>query len=320
MPLNNLRDWDTSGQLSPYPTGAGSQGMSAIAALLKIFQQQQQDKALRTAAGGMMGGTQVPQGVDAGKLFSELALEKNKAFAPQAPNETQTLLDYISKQGGLSGVLSNATQEGTEMPGTTPAIPPVSQGAPSSDMLMRGLMSKKFGVPYESMATPEEKAETQQTKLEQSPFYQNQKNKRTEELISTSEQGKVQKDMIAQAQEATGKIPTGLGGRMKMWWNRMFDPENPVMAEWQKIKMVLTDAQLMNTAKTKGAISDREMALFARAAANDDIASIQAMKPVFDKLIKFIDAEKSAKTKSYKAIYKEDPSEFLGADDPLGIR
>ena len=319
MGLNNLSDWDRSGQLSPYPQSAGQQMVNPLMALIKMFQANQKDKALRQAAGGMMGGTEVPQGVDAGKLFSDLALEKNKTFAPQAPNETQQLLDFISKGQGMGGVLNNAAQPGSEMPGTVPAVPPVS-AAPSSDMLLRGIMSKKFGVPYEAMATPEEKIETQQTKLEQSPFYQNQKNKRTEELISTSEQGKVQKDMIAQAQGATGKIPTGIGGRMKMWWNKMFDPENPQMGEWQKIKMVLTDAQLMNTAKTKGAISDREMALFSRAAANDDIASIQAMKPVFEKLVKFIDMEKSSKVKSYKAIYKEDPSEFLGADDPLGIR
>jgi len=168
MPLNNLSDWDRSGTLSPYKTGAGSQVISGITALLQMLQQQKQDQALRAAAGSMMGGGQVPAGVDAGKLYSELALEKNKTFAPQAPNEMQTLIDFMSKgQGGIPGVLSNATQpsleNGTVMPGTEP--PP--SNLPPSDMLMRGIMSKKFGVPYEVMQTPEEGKKITQQKAEE---------------------------------------------------------------------------------------------------------------------------------------------------------
>jgi hypothetical protein len=162
MGLNNLSDWDRSGQLSPYPQSAGQQMVNPLMALIKMFQANQKDKALRQAAGGMMGGTEVPQGVDAGKLFSDLALEKNKTFAPQAPNETQQLLDFISKGQGMGGVLNNAAQPGSEMPGTVPAE---ASAAPSGDMLMRGLMSKKFGIPYESMATPEEKQLAQQDEL-----------------------------------------------------------------------------------------------------------------------------------------------------------
>jgi hypothetical protein len=94
----------------------------------------------------------------------------------------------------------------------------------------------------------------------------------------------------------------------------MADPNNPMLGKWQVIKGVLTDAQLMNTAKTKGAISDKEMALFATAAANDDIASLPRMLPVFDKLMAFMDAEEKAKKESFKKIYREDPNEFLGND------
>jgi hypothetical protein len=160
--------------------------------------------------------------------------------------------------------------------------------------------------------TEEERKILSKEKLEQSPFFQQAKAKRTEDLFSTLENNKVKREMISEAEKSTTKIPTGLGGKMKMWWNKMFDPENPTMGEWQKVKMVLTDAQLLNTAKTKGAISDSEMELFAKAAANDNISSVRAMKPVFDKLTKFIDSEERAKLKSYETIYNEDTGIFTG--------
>jgi hypothetical protein len=164
----------------------------------------------------------------------------------------------------------------------------------------------------EPIPTEEERQTASKEKLEASPFYQQNKAKRAEDLITTMETNKVKREMLANAQESAGKVPTGFGGRMKMWWNKMFDPENPQMEDWQKVKMVLTDAQLMNTAQTKGAISDREMELFSKAAANDDVASVKAMKPVFDKLTKFIDSEEMAKKKTYSALYGEEPSIFSG--------
>jgi len=168
------------------------------------------------------------------------------------------------------------------------------------------------GMSFKKQPTEEEKIQLAKEKIETSPMYQENKAKRIEDITNTLEQNKIKKEMIIQAQTATDKIPTGLGGKMAMWWNKMFDPENPTMGEWQKVKMVLTDAQLMNTANTKGAISDREMELFSKAAANDDIASISAMKPVFNKLIKFINAEEQGKIKSFKNIYNEDITPWAG--------
>ena len=168
------------------------------------------------------------------------------------------------------------------------------------------------GVNFERELTEEEKETAKKEKLETSPILEKVKQERTEKLITSIEENKVKKDMIEQAKEAATKIDTGLMGRGSMWWKKNFAPNDPMLAEWQKVKMVLTDAQLMNTAKTKGAISDREMDLFARAAANDDIASVQAMKPVFDKLLRFIDADEKSTINSFKQIYGKDLFKSLG--------
>jgi hypothetical protein len=298
-----LRDWNPEGTLSS-ARGAGKnaspteigQVISLITGLVGQGQQKKKDQQFRTAIKQEMG-IDVPQGVDAAKLYDTIMTEKIKA---QADPEKQMFNRMFGGMGGTPPTMPNDNA----MPGTTPAIPQ----APQIDQgqLMRGMMSKKFGVPYEQMMTPEEKKTAEDVKMTQSPSYQEKKAKRTEDLLSTLGQNKVQREMIASAQEATPRIPTGLGGKLQMWWNKMFDPNNPSMADWQKVKMVLTDAQLLNTAKTKGAISDREMALFSRAAANDDIASISAMGPVFNKLLRFIETDENAKIGTFGKLYGED--------------
>lgn len=139
---------------------------------------------------------------------------------------------------------------------------------------------------------------------------QNQKDKRTEDLITTIETNNVKREMLSKAQKSLSKIPTGLLGSIKVKMLNSYDPNNPLLGDWQNVKAVLTDAQLMNTAKTKGAISDREMELFSKAAANDDVQSIARIKPVLEKLSKFMDAEEHSKMNSFKKIYGEDPSQW----------
>lgn len=164
---------------------------------------------------------------------------------------------------------------------------------------------------------------------ELSSTQQVQKDKRIADLFETTEINKVKRDQIEQAKDLATQIRGGLGGTIERNWMKLADPNNPMLGKWQVVKSVLTDAQLMNTAKTKGAISDREMALFASAAANDDIASLPRMLPVFDKLMAFMDAEERSKKEAYRKIYNENPDEFLGGgqvqdrqtdNDPLGIR
>jgi hypothetical protein len=139
-----------------------------------------------------------------------------------------------------------------------------------------------------------------------------QRNKRLETLIDTIETGNISRANIADAYQAAQKIQGGMFGKLGRQWSRNFNPNDPALQDWQKVKMVLTDAQLLNTAKTKGAISDQEMRLFANAAANDDTASIQAMMPVFRKLMNFLNAEEDFRVKTYKKLHNEDPYSYDG--------
>jgi len=138
-----------------------------------------------------------------------------------------------------------------------------------------------------------------------------QKDKATSELFDAMETNKAKREMIADAEASLPNVPTGRWGQVQMMWMKNFDSDNPKLSDWQNIKMLGTDAQLLNTAKTKGAISDREMALFAEAAANDDVYSIPRLIPVIKKLKLFMEAEENAKLGAFKQNYGEDASAWF---------
>src|SRR3990167_4018996 len=135
-----------------------------------------------------------------------------------------------------------------------------------------------------------------------SPSRQIAKDKRTQSLFDQLETNAIKKDMISKALESLPKVPQGFSGKWQVKAMKQVDPTNPILGDWQNIKSVLTDAQLMNVAKTKGAISDREMELFAQAAANDDTMSIARMKPVIERLSNFLEAQDSSAINSYRKI------------------
>jgi hypothetical protein len=145
-----------------------------------------------------------------------------------------------------------------------------------------------------------------------SPMLENSKNKRLETLIDTIETGNITRGNIVDAFQSAQRIQGGFIGKLGRNWSKNFNSNDPALQDWQKVKMVLTDAQLLNTAKTKGAISDQEMRLFANAAANDDTASIQSIMPVFRKLMNFLNAEEDFRVKTYKKLYGEDPYSYDG--------
>ena len=149
------------------------------------------------------------------------------------------------------------------------------------------------------------------------PSQKNQKNKLISSIYSQIEANKVKRDQIQQARDAVTRVPKGKLGSIELGYLKNFDPENPKLADWQKVKSVLTDSQLLFTARTKGAISDREMELFANAAANDDLTSVARMGPVMDRLSAFIDAEQNASVNSFREIYGEDPMEWEGISNPI---
>ena len=138
-----------------------------------------------------------------------------------------------------------------------------------------------------------------------------QKKKSVQEIFGMVERNKVKRGQMSKAKDSLGRLPKGLFGKVQTNAMKMFDPDNPVMGDWQNVKSVLTDAQLMNVAKTKGAISDREMELFAQAAANDDMVSVARMKPVLDRLSAFIDAEENSTMDAYLMNYGEDPRDWF---------
>lgn len=288
-----------------------------------------QDKQLRQAAAKMLGipEDQIPLGISAQDVM-DLQKEKLKPQEWKPKSLEEAISFEKEKESAKSATEGSLLKQILGIGGTENT--PVASGQPvdpNQSVAPGGAMGsyrpEEFtigGVKFKKNLTPEEQEQARKEKIEASPFYQNAKAKRTEDLINTIETNKVKRDMIQQARDATKNIDTGWIGRLSMWWKRGADPDNPMLEEWQKIKMVLTDAQLMNTAKTKGAISDKEMALFSKAAANDDIASIAAMKPVFNKLVRFIDTEDKTKIESYKRSYGEDLSSLLGKDEGQNFR
>lgn len=145
---------------------------------------------------------------------------------------------------------------------------------------------------------------------ELSPSLQYRKDKRTEDLLTTIETNKPRKLMVTEAEDAAKRISSGIYGKVQRGWEKNLKPNSPALADYQKIKMVLLDAQLANVAFTKGAISDAEMKLFGEASANDELMSNPRMQVVFNKLNRFMKAQENAKINSYKKLYKDDPAEW----------
>lgn len=145
---------------------------------------------------------------------------------------------------------------------------------------------------------------------EMSPSRLNQKDKRTTELFQQIERNKARKQQIQRAKKALPTIPTGIGGQALMFGKKTFGSKDPMLKEWQNLKSLLTDSTLLQTANTKGAISDQEMELFREAAANDKVSNEPMMQEALQHLYNYIDAEERALTSSYKHNYGEDPMEW----------
>ena len=166
-----------------------------------------------------------------------------------------------------------------------------------------GLDKAKIGY-YDSMRK-KNKSMSEGTYM--SPTMLRDKAKSIKEIHGIIETNKIKREQVASAKESLSRVPTGRIGSFQIGMMKQFDPNNPVLGDWQNLKSVLTDAQLMFTAKTKGAISDREMDLFAQAASNDDLASIPRMRPALDRLERFLEAEENSAISAYTETYGENP-------------
>lgn len=116
---------------------------------------------------------------------------------------------------------------------------------------------------------------------------------------------------IDKALDGIEKVPSGILGKAQVGLADIFDPNSPMFKEWQEIKLVLTDAQLLNTAKTKGAISDQEMKLFAKAAANDDYNQIPKIKVVLADMKEKLASNQKGLVKSFERNYGASPFEGM---------
>lgn len=133
------------------------------------------------------------------------------------------------------------------------------------------------------------------------------KQKAVEGLYDTVNQANTKYNQIQQGESAAQRLPQGFLGGAQIKWMNFIGSKDPSLADWQNLKSLLTNAQLQYTAKTKGAISDREMALFSQAAANDDIPNVMRQTKVLQAFKRAVFADQEAKLNSFKRSFNEDP-------------
>lgn len=150
----------------------------------------------------------------------------------------------------------------------------------------------------------------------ESQIIQARKIKATDDIFSTVANTNQKAGKIERGLKAAQNLPQGFLGGMQLAWMKAFDTKNPSLGDWQEMKSLLTDAQLQNVAKTKGAISDREMSLFSQAAANDDFPSVVRQERVLNAMKQAIFDEQEGKINAYSRNFNEDPRNW----EELGYR
>jgi len=145
--------------------------------------------------------------------------------------------------------------------------------------------------------------------------------KELDSLAGTAENVRQQSGAVERATRSLPNVKTGLWHNARRGFLRLTGQDVPELADWQGLKSILTNTQLDYSDRTKGAISDREMATFAKAVANDDFATVMQMKHVlrayYDKLHGGLESGMSA----YEDMFNDDPRKYkslqnLPAKDP----
>lgn len=143
-----------------------------------------------------------------------------------------------------------------------------------------------------------------------SPSMMNAKAKRTDDLINTLYENQSQREVIDDAFGSLERLTKGLGGKIERGFTKRLKADDPLLGDYQKVKMVLTNAQLRESLMLKGAISDVENRWLAEAAANDDLLSTPRATEVFNNILRKMEFLDKSKLASYKRNYGEDPSEW----------
>ncbi len=145
------------------------------------------------------------------------------------------------------------------------------------------------------------------------PGQERQQDTLVEKIYATREMNQPKKRLLDNALQGADSIPEGFFGKMRVdaakafpFLRNVVKVDKNQIQEAQQMKMALTMGTLAETAHTKGAISDDEMALFKDASSNNDFNS-PAVIPVLQKIRAYLDAEESGLYGAYQRNYGEDP-------------
>lgn len=149
------------------------------------------------------------------------------------------------------------------------------------------------------------------------PGQERQQDESVKEIYQTREMNAAKRRLTDNALQGAENIPQGIFGKMRLgvakslpFTKNIVGINDSQIQDAQDMKMALTMGSLAETAYTKGAISDQEMALFKEASANDDFNN-PGVIPVIQKIRSFLDAEENALYGAYQRNYNEDPRKWF---------
>ncbi len=136
---------------------------SFLANMIQGGTKSMEDRNVRRVAASMLGipEDQVPMGITRQDLV-DMQKEKFKSSLDPEKKLFETLLSGINKSS-----TPPIAPEGSIMPGTQPVTTTQDNLGLDQGKLLRGLISKKMGVPYEQMMTQEEKQKEGQQVIQQ---------------------------------------------------------------------------------------------------------------------------------------------------------
>jgi hypothetical protein len=283
----------------------------------RLSDEEQTLRPARMLSQGVVGGVQANISNRAKVNENKLELWKkqlanydmtNKSGEPLDAQQTNIVFGYIAQHGDLPPTVMLSPKQTTtftigddKKPVITGSIPKGAKDvSPKITPILNSIGEQVGSVEGKPTVLPSPKPTV-------NPRLEAIKPKKIQEVYDTVESNNVIRDNVKQALDSATRIGTGLGGKIKYMALKNFKPNDPVLADWQNIKSILTDTQLLYTAKTKGAISDREMDLFREAAANNDLKSLPEIRTTLDRMIKKLNASEDAVLKSYKQSFNEDP-------------
>lgn len=175
------------------------------------------------------------------------------------------------------------------------------------ELALKGIPEQITPYQRETLDLAREKQQQEAEKIAMGTASANRlKNKDTADLATALNKSDYTESTIQSALNSVNKLPKGIVGKISIETLRRTDPNNPIIGEWQNIKSILGNNQLLYTAMTKGAISDREMEAFQKMAANDDFNSLPGVSASLNRLREFVANETKSKADAYRLNYGDE--------------